>query len=292
MSVHFPDKPEITSRIVTSGLSESLYTGKIRFTMNVKSFLKYSILNTTFSSIKNLTLLFLLFISFSHSAQTTVKISGRAFDKENDKLPLPRLMIINIRTSNGVFADAEGKFAISAYQTDTLLFSVIGYNTKKVCLKDSIIKPQYYIEVNLQKTRIVLKEISIFAPRTLRDIDKDIAMLDSTRRSRYKDIDALSSPITYLYERFSKFGKSKQRVAEWENEDLRRNVLKDLFRLYIRHEIIDLNEDEFDAFITYCNLSEEFIKNSTQLELVNAIKGKYEAFNANKDYYKPHEKRW
>jgi hypothetical protein len=227
------------------------------------------------------------------NAQTVINITGQAFDKENNNLPLPKLMIINKRTNNGSFADAEGKFSINAYQSDTILFSVIGYQTKKICLKDSIIKKQYHIEIEMQKLQYTLKEISVFGTRSLSDIDKDIAKLDSTRRKRsYQDINAIESPITYLYERFSKFGKSKQKVAEWENEDLKKDILKDLFRLYVKNDIIDLSEEEFEAFIIYCNLSEEFIKTASQFELVMAIKGKYEAFESGKDYYKPHEKRW
>ena len=86
--------------------------------------------------------------------------------------------------------------------------------------------------------------------------------------------------------------EAKQKVAEWENEDLKKDILKDLFRLYIQHDIIDLTEEEFEIFIVYCNLSEEFIKEASQFELVMAIKGKYKAFASNKDYYIPHEKRW
>jgi hypothetical protein len=227
------------------------------------------------------------------SAQNTVKISGQVFDRDNRFLPMPKVAVINKRTNNGMYADAEGKFSVTGLQTDTLLFSVIGYNTKKVCLKDSVLKKEYYIEIELHKLQYTLKEVSVFGTRSLSDIDKDIAKLDSTRRSRYyREINGLESPITYLYERFSKFGKSKQKVAEWENEDLKKDILKDLFRLYVKNDIIDLSEEEFEAFILYCNLSEEFIKTASQFELVMAIKGKYEAFLASKDYYNPHEKRW
>ena len=73
-------------------------------------------------------------------------------------------------------------------------------------------------------------------------------------------------------------GKSKQKVAEWENEDLKQEILKDLFRLFIKHDIIDLNDTDFDAFIKYLNFSDEFIQDASQLELVMAIKGKYESF--------------
>lgn len=244
---------------------------------------------------KKLLYIFLLFLipAAEVFSQGNVVISGKAFDKDAPGLPLPKLMVINTRTGNGVFADSESKFSVNAYQSDTLIFSIIGYHTKKVCLKDSLMKKQYYIEIEMSKLQFTLKEVSVFAPRTLSDIDKDIAKLDSTRRYRaFKDINPIESPITYLYERFSKFGKSRQMVAEWENEDLKKDILKDLFRVYVRYDVIELSEEEFESFIIYCNLSEEFIKSASQFELVMAIKGKYESFSKGKDYYIPHEKRW
>ena len=210
-------------------------------------------------------------------AQTTITVNGQAFDKES-RLPLSRLMIINERTNQGIFADAEGKFSISAKQSDTILFSAVGFLIKKICLKDSIFKKKYYVEVSLLKLQYTLKEISVFASRNLNEIQKDIDKLGVKNNYSIEGLNSFESPITFLYERFSKFGRSKQKVAEWENEDLKRDILKDLFRLYIKYEIIDLDDKEFDAFIKYLNLSDEFIQNSSQFELVMAIKGKYESF--------------
>ena len=210
--------------------------------------------------------------------QSLVKITGQVYDKES-KLPLQKLMVINKRTSNGVFADAEGNFSIYAFQSDTILVSALGFRLKKICLKDSVAKDKYYIYIPLERLFYNLKEISVFAPKSLKEIDREISKLDSTKANRkLSAVDAIGSPITFLYERFSKFERSKRLVAEWEDEDMKKEVLKDLFRLYIKHDIIDLSEEEFDAFIRYCNLSESFIKNATQFELVMAIKGKYETF--------------
>jgi hypothetical protein len=188
------------------------------------------------------------------------------------------LMIINKRTNHGVFADAEGKFKLSLLSTDTLIFSAIGFKVKRMCLKDSIIRNPYYVEVGLQKLQYDLKEVSVFAQRNLNEIQKDIDKLGIKKRYTLEDVDAIESPVTALYERFSKFGRSKQKVAEWENEDLKLDILRDLFRLYVKYDIIDLNDDDFDEFVKYLNFSDEFIRNATQFELVMAIKGKYESF--------------
>lgn len=229
-------------------------------------------------SITKISFLVILTFSFFYtSAQNIVTISGQAYDKES-KLPLPKLMIINKRTSNGVFADSEGKFIITALQSDTIMLSALGFKLKTICLKDSAAKDQYYIYVPLEKLYFTLREISIFPIRSLNEIQKDINNLGIKKTYSLEGLDAISSPITYLYERFSKFGRSKQKVAEWENEDLKRDILKDLFRLFIKHDIIDLNDAEFDAFIKYMNFSDEFMQKATQLELIMAIKGKYETF--------------
>jgi len=211
-------------------------------------------------------------------SQNTIIIKGKAFDKDDTKLPLPKLMIINKRTNNGLFAEADGKFTIEAKQTDTILFSSIGFIIKKICLKDSIAKKQYEIEVPMQKLQYTLKEISVFATRDLSEIQKDINNLGVKKDYTVEGLNGFASPITFLYERFSKRARSIAKVAELENEDLKRDVLKDLFRLYVKHEIIDLSDEDFDAFIKYLNFSDEFIQSASQFELTMAIKGKYESF--------------
>ena len=135
-----------------------------------------------------------------------------------------------------------------------------------------------YFDISLHKLQFELKEVSVFANRSLNEIQNDIDKLGVRKTYTAEGINAFESPITALYERFSKFSKSKQKVAEWENEDLKRDILKDLFHLYVKYEVIDLKDDEFDTFIKYLNLSDEFILKASQFELVMAIKGKYESF--------------
>jgi len=217
------------------------------------------------------------FICNAISAQTFVKIEGQIYDRET-KLDIPQVMIINKRTNVGTFSDNEGKFIIKALQTDTIILSSLGYKIKKICMKDSLVQNSYDLTITLEKIYFTLKEVTIYPVRSLNEIDKDRNKVGTKKTISVQGIDAIQSPITYLYERFSKFGKSKQKVAAWENEDLKRDLLKELFRLYIQYDIIDLSDSEFDAFIKYLNFSDDFIRNATQLELVLAIKGKYENF--------------
>ncbi|MFL5762973.1 MAG: hypothetical protein ACJ77K_03465 [Bacteroidia bacterium] len=228
---------------------------------------------------KLLCFLFLLLIrAFSVSAQAPVNMTGKIYDKDNKLTALSRLMVINKRTNQGSFAGTDGQFSIVILPSDTVVFSALGYKVRAICFKDSVAKGRLYAEVPIQKLQFELKEISVFAPRSLSEIQNDIDRLGVNRTYNTSGVNAFESPITALYERFSKFEQSKRKVAEWENEDLKRDVLKDLFHLYVKFDIIDLKDEEFDDFIKYLNFSDEFIKSASQFELVMAIKGKYENF--------------
>jgi hypothetical protein len=223
-------------------------------------------------------LFFSLFFASTAFAQVPVTLTGKVYDKDNKVAALTRLMVINKRTNQGIFAGPDGRFSITVFPADTLTFSALGYKVRSVCFKDSIVKSKLYVEVPLQQLQFELAEVSVFAPRSLSEIQKDIDKLGVKKTYTTTGVDAFSSPITALYERFSRFEQSKRKVAEWENEDLKKDVLKDLFHLYVKYDIIDLKDDEFDDFIKYLNLSDDFIKNASEFELVMAIKGKYENF--------------
>lgn len=89
----------------------------------------------------------------------------------------------------------------------------------------------------------------------------------------------LQSPITALYQAFSKKEQNKRWIAEQEFKDDQRRIVQELLRLYVAFDIIDLSEEEFDAFITFLNIDEQFIKTATEMELILFIKDKYDHFS-------------
>jgi antitoxin component YwqK of YwqJK toxin-antitoxin module len=207
-----------------------------------------------------------------------VKISGKVSSADN--VMLINTVVVNQRTFLGIGADINGAFSVQALRTDTLIISAHGHETKKICFKDSVKKAEYRIRISLKQLSVNLPTVSIEGEKSMQQIKKDISELGvKDTRMTQSPVDALQSPITYLYERFSKFEQSKRKVAELENDYRKREVLKNLFRIYIRYDIIELSETEFEQFISYCNLSEVFIKTATEFELVSAIKNRYENFS-------------
>jgi hypothetical protein len=214
-----------------------------------------------------------------------VTINGRAMGAKANE-DLFQVVVVNQRTSEGTLAMA-GKFSIQVYPTDTILVSASGFAIKKICFKDSVPKSQYNITVKLDSLQVTLHEVHVYPMRTLTEIHKEENGLgDVPNTDTYKETDMMS-PITYLYERFNRLERSKRKVAQMEDEEKKREVLKDLFHLYIKYDIIDLSDAQFDAFIDYLNLPDSFIKESTDYELLMAIKYKYAEFEKANSYTRP-----
>ena len=88
----------------------------------------------------------------------------------------------------------------------------------------------------------------------------------------------MESPITALYQAFSRRERNKRLVAEMRNNDRRRELLKELFRKYVDNDIITLDNADFDDFVDFSNVSENFMKTSTQYEFIMYIKKRFEVY--------------
>lgn len=226
---------------------------------------------------------FLLFAQImwgqTDSVQVKIKVEGK-IRQENDQ-SISTVIVVNQSTKKGVFGKSDGSFSLECLKTDTLSFTSLGYHSRTVCFKDSVMRENYNIVLYLEERIATLNVVEVFAPRDLEAIQKDIEKLGYNEDDyMLSGLNAMASPITFLYQQFSKVEKSKRLVKEMENEDQKRSLLKELFHHYIAYDIIDLSDEEFDAFIDYINVSDEFIKSSSQYDFLIFVRDKY------KDYKK------
>jgi len=206
-----------------------------------------------------------------------IKIKGNIYDKETG-MQLSNSMVVNKRTQQGFFTGTSF-FEVKIFSTDTLLIGSQGYTTMHLCFRDSLKKELFEVSLYLNKLSYQAKEVEVFGARDLDKIQQDIEKLGYSKKDYVlSTIDALNSPITFLYQQFSRKERAKRDLAELKNNDLKRALLKELFVKYVSADIIDLEHEEFDAFIDYCNVSDEFMINSTQYEFIMFIKKKYEIY--------------
>jgi len=222
-----------------------------------------------------LTLLLIICLSYNAKAQRVV-VFGKVYDTEYPTIPLQQLMVVNQQSQMGIFGNNDNSFQIQIDKSDTLIISALGYARKKVCLKDSSGLNELHVTIGLNRLSYDLSEITVRRQRELRQISEDIKKLGYNKRDhKLTDVDAWESPITALYQSFSKREQSKRALAQMINNDNRRAVLKDLLYLYNLTELIKLHDSEYNDFIDYLNLNDQQMQSMSDYDLAIFIRDRY-----------------
>jgi hypothetical protein len=225
-----------------------------------------------------LTFLFLTLFTLAAYSQGCEKVllSGKVVDTLRPQ-NFYNLMIVNRTTGKGVFGLPNGGYNLYVANGDSITFSIRGYenlNYKVVADSNCQAKNTWIIEMLPQE----LEQVIIRPLKTLSQIQEEREALAMRETRMVTGIEVLQSPITALYQVFSKKEQSKRTVAKLNYADEQKAILQDLFRLYVAYDIIDLNEEEFDSFIAFLNVNEDFLKTASEMELVTFIKDKFEHF--------------
>ena len=143
-------------------------------------------------------------VELGSAGEEKVKLNGEVLGP--DGRGLPGCMIVNRSTGEGRFGSASGRFAFLATPGDTLQFAAIGYRTVSRSVPASETPPSGWSwSVHLVPISVQVAAAEIIAPRDLGDIVRDIKALGYDEKEyRTSGIDALSSPITFLYEQFNR----------------------------------------------------------------------------------------
>jgi len=213
-------------------------------------------------------------------AQDTIVLRGTVSSEAKEK-SFYGLMVVNKRTRTGVFGNSDGTYRIQALRTDTIMFGAAGLRTLAICVADSTPRAEYVVNVRLRELHYELREVEVLPQRKLKEIQKDIASLGYNEHDyQLSGVDALQSPITFLYQEFSRRERSKRLVAQLQNEDRKRALLRELLQKYVQYDIINLSDEAFDDFIDFCSVPDAMIKGFTQYEFLLYVKKKYELYSS------------
>ncbi len=213
---------------------------------------------------------------FSQENCTKVYVKGTVRDTLQYQ-PFYNLMIVNKTTGRGVFGQPDGTFQVYANQHDTISVSVKTYGIYRfLVVGDSNCQMKLdKILIGREKT---LQAVVIKPLKSVQQIKEERAHLALKETHTVTGVNVLQSPITALYERFSKKAQQREKIEGLIHIDKQRKILKELLRIYVAYEVIDLKDDEFDDFINFLNINEDFLKTSSDLELIDFIKGKFDHF--------------
>lgn len=153
-----------------------------------------------------------------------------------DRRPIPGAGVFVVGTGLGTAADVTGAFQLTIARTDTLVIRAVGFRQRQFTVKPSS-PARIGIEVLLYIDSVRLGEVTITADRpdrpeinrALRAIRRPSTALPIPTKSVGKPIFErpppgppppadLQSPVSFLYEQFSRAGRNRRKLAEWEAE--------------------------------------------------------------------------
>lgn len=192
------------------------------------------------------------------------------------------LMVINRTTGRGAFGQPDGTFSVYASNGDSISLSITGYppvHTRIVADSNCQYKQSFIIEGDPQ----VFDPVVVRPLKSLQEIREERQALAMRETRTVTGVEMLQSPITALYQAFSKKERTKRWIAEQEHKDNQRNILRELIRTYVAYDVIELDDEEFEEFIYFLNMDEQFLKTASEMELITFIQDKFEHYKLIKD---------
>lgn len=231
-------------------------------------------------SLKKILFLFCL-LSQNIFAEDKIVIIAQIKDIYGGVISFPGIRVVNAKKS--LQGNQLGVFRVEMQRSDTLLIYARDFATIKYTIPDSIKTSEYYTQIVLRPIEYELEEVTIYDTKPLYEIKNEIKKVQYHNPNSYKYVKP-SSPITMLYEYFSKKERDKRLVASMEYDMELRNIYKDLVKYYITEGVLkDMHKNEFTSFINFLNISEQYLKGASDYDLAIVLKAKqFEYFNLKK----------
>lgn len=222
-----------------------------------------------------------------------------------DETPLYLVHIINKRTLKGTLSDENGYFEIEMNETDTIYFSIIGFQNFTFTQPTNR-EPIENISVRLAEEITALNDIELKDLNLTGDIETDVKNMDykekkivtvpgyKTKEDLIAEFGSLDSPAPsvmqpadFLYDIFGKRPKELRKLKELEAADLRKEEMMLRYDREIVKELTGLEYAELEKLARLCNLSPRFIKESNDFDFLNAVEKCYDDYKklVSDDYF-------
>ncbi|MCX6186398.1 MAG: carboxypeptidase-like regulatory domain-containing protein [Bacteroidetes bacterium] len=207
----------------------------------------------------------------------------------NNTIPLANIM--NKNTGDRYISNRYGAFGINVGKYDTLIFSVIAYQTQELAvIKYANMDKEIPIKVRLRPISYRLKDVNINANKRRQDSmarKAAIRLKTDPLLNDYSHIQSwisgsTGSPLSSL------FAASNKQLQEYEK-------LQHLIELYREQQAVDerytndiikratgIDDKLIFEYKRFCNLPNYFILNSNDYDLVLAIRNCYEEYLTSK----------
>ena len=251
------------------------------------------------------TLLFLLLLGTVFSwGQETKKhskkqlLQGVIIDGETKK-PLVNTHVINLNSVTGSVSNKQGNFKINVRESDTLYFSYIGYQSIKLKISKDLLKGNA-LEIAMFELPVDLKEVMIKSYQLIGvlEVDAKNVLIDKFSRIHISGLpqtfeigapvgkvynspsDIIFHPVDFMYELFGKKPKQLRKLKKLRTEDDLRSMLEEKTNREVLMEYLEMDIEQLNSLLDYCNYSEYFIQKATDLQAIEAVLDCYENYKA------------
>lgn len=219
-------------------------------------------------------------------------------------VPIEAANIYNLTAQKYAFSDKNGTFSIPISLGDTLIISKSIYRQLLVAVDKKMInsKNEHFL---LYYKAILLKEVNIYAINpnyegfkrdivnlklpdlygdvgNIRPTKMDIANAEYGTNPNVLKNTAIGSPITFLYNAFSKKAKMKALYEEMVNYGDEVDKVQTKYNRALVTEITGLQGADLMEFMVFCRFSYYDLVRWSQEEIVHRIKFKFDEY----EYYK------
>jgi hypothetical protein len=228
----------------------------------------------------------------------TKVLYGNIIDGSTQK-PLPSTHVINLNSVVATVSSSTGNFSINVQVNDTLYFSYVGYQSIKLKVSNDLLKGNK-LEIAMYETPIELGEVKLKPYQLIGVLEIDAKLVPVNKYERIhinglpqtfetgapiahvynKPTDAIFHPIDFMYELFGKNPQQLRKLKKLKTEDNLREILEEKANREVLMEYLQMDKEQLNSLLDYCNYSEYFIKNATDLQVIEAVLECYENFKA------------
>jgi len=184
--------------------------------------------------------------------------------------------IINKTQNMGTISDAYGDFKITANLNDSISFSALGYEKLTIAISDSMYNYGYIVK--LKPVAYELGEVTIQPILVAPLVTKWEVYTKPLPNQGGINIPTGISPITMLYNRFSKEGKQARYHSKITDGTADFMLIGEKFNGELVAQLTGLKDDELIKFMSFCNFSNEFLMNYSPETIKREIRKKYQEY--------------
>ncbi len=240
----------------------------------------------------------LLFVSlsqivYSQKSDSTIHFFGNLVGAESFK-PVKYAHIININNGRATISDTLGNFDIRLRPGDSLKITSIGYQSK-IYKYTGEWKNVVFESIPLQERVYEISKVEITPWGTYEDFKNKFLNLDmETPRERlhplvFEDLPQLpddtepvepgiTSPISMIYNLFSKEAKARQKYQELKDRESIEKKIEEKFNRETVSNLTGLEGEKLDKFMEFCNFNDAYILNTREYFILERVKKKYKQF--------------